>query len=525
MYESGNLPPSNLRGLPSRRPASLRRQWRRWSKTNGQPAQKVTPLPARRSQVSLPQIAPRPQEAAPPPQLPESPSPSAFASRFNLAPPEFLSVEPPTFPESRLQRFQRHLPPVDPPILPTETEGLRSRPSHSGPPHSQPRTPPPPKTRRPRPTSTGTVARSPRPRREKRHRRSLPKPALPLLYGARLLVLGVGMSAIAGTLLSLRDPATRLSEVEASTMGVTGSPQAMVEATTHWQLDREPESLKQSVQEAIAAYPNLSVGVFAFDVRTGTYLDIEATTAFSAASTIKLPVAVAFFQAVDAGEIRLDEPLILQPQHIVGGSGQMQQQPPGTQYNALDVAVKMMSDSDNTATNLLVDRLGGTKTLNPIFRSWGLEQTRLQNPLPDLEGNNMTAPQDLALVLARIERGELLSLASRDRLLAMMRQTHNETLLPASLGEGAIVAHKTGNIGTVLADAGLIDTPGGRRYIVVTIVRRPQNDDRAAEAIRDVSQRIYQYLEPTLPGTPLTETETDLASTTMPSRQATPTQN
>ncbi len=509
MYESGNPPPSNLRGLPSRRPASLRRQWRRWSQTNVQPAQKVTPLPTRRSQVSLPQIGPLPPADAseapsvPQPQLPEPPSFSDFAYRFNLAAPEFEIPPPPSFDDrgdTRLQRFQRHLTPDD---RPSEPEVRRA------PPKPERRPAPSPKARRPR-SRVAEPAVEP-PQRRPKPRRPLPKPVLPFLYGARLLVLGIGTSAIAGTLLSLRDPAAQLSQnVDTSSLSASGSPTEVVE-TANWRLDREPASLKASVREAIAAYPDLKVGVFAFDVSTGTYLNIDATAAFPAASTIKLPIAVAFFQAVDAGEIRLDEPLTLEADHIAEGSGQMQQQQPGTQYPALEVAVKMMADSDNTATNILVDRLGGMEVLNSTFRNWGLTRTELQNPLPDLEGTNTTSPEDLALVLASIERGELLSLSSRDRLLSMMRDTHNETLLPASLDEGAIVAHKTGNIGTVLADAGLIDTPGGRRYIVVAIVRRPHNDANAAEAIRDVSRRIYQYLEPTLPAAPLAD-EADLAS-------------
>ncbi|MBO9998224.1 MAG: serine hydrolase [Cyanobacteria bacterium SID2] len=258
-------------------------------------------------------------------------------------------------------------------------------------------------------------------------------------------------------------------------------------------LGQELTTLETSLQQLAAQYPGLTPGVSVVDVATGDYVAMSEMTAFPAASTIKIPILVAFFRAVDAGKVRLDEPLTMEAQHVAEGSGVMQYDEPGMQYPALEVALLMITQSDNTATNMLIDRLGGIDRLNAQFREWGLTETTLRERLPDLEGTNTTTPQELAKLLGQIERGELVSMRSRDRMFRIMERTVNDALLPQGLGEGASIAHKTGNLRSVLADAGSIDAPNGKRYIAVMLVRRPDEDERAADLIREMSAMVYDH--------------------------------
>jgi beta-lactamase class A len=240
-------------------------------------------------------------------------------------------------------------------------------------------------------------------------------------------------------------------------------------------------------------------GVFFVDLDTGGYLDLNGSSTFSAASTIKFPILVAFFQDVDAGKIRLDEKLTIKQELIGGGSGDMQYKPIGTKFTALETATKMIVISDNTATNMLIARLGGATALNQRFLSWGLTTTEIRNLLPDLAGTNTTTPRDLAQLMALVNQGELMSLRSHDRLLDIMRRTRTVTLLPRGLGEGATIAHKTGDIGSMVGDVGLVDMPNGKRYIAVAMVKRPHNDSRAQELIRQISRAAYQqFNKPTV---------------------------
>jgi beta-lactamase class A len=268
-------------------------------------------------------------------------------------------------------------------------------------------------------------------------------------------------------------------------------------------LGQELTDLKAQLEGIEAQVPGLTLSTFLYDLETQEYLNLNGGAPVSAASVIKVPILVAFLQAVDQGEVRLDEPLAIAADQIASGSGDMQMEPPGTIYTALETASWMIINSDNTATNMLIDRLGGAEKLNELFRSWGLEDTVIRNPLPDLDGTNTTSPEDLVSLLTLIDRGELLSLRSRDRMFAIMQRTYTDSLLPRGLGEGAIISHKTGDIGSLLGDAGIVDLPNGKRYVLAVLVQRPHNDGRAHELIHLVSQLAYSELSTPLQPDPI----------------------
>jgi beta-lactamase class A len=315
-----------------------------------------------------------------------------------------------------------------------------------------------------------------------------------LVYGTRLLILGVGVGVIAGTILSIWDPASRLmAGAEGGKPEPPAATKVSVPAGPDFRLDQEISGLKSDVQALVTQQAGLKAGLLFVDLDTNSYLDLNATQSFSAASTIKFPVLVAFFQDVDAGKIQLDEILIMRKDLVASESGEMQYQPVGSKFSALETANKMITVSDNTATNMLIDRLGGRTALDQRFQSWGLTATQIRNPLPDLEGTNTTSAKDLVTLMGMVNEGKLLSLRSRDRLFDIMRRTANRSLLPKGLGEGATIAHKTGDIGSLVGDIGMIDTPNGRRYLAAVLVNRPFNDDRAQELIRQISHTTYKY--------------------------------
>ena len=343
----------------------------------------------------------------------------------------------------------------------------------------------------------------PRPQASQRPgKRSVPRTVPPLVYATRLLILGVGIAVICGTLLSVVNGVTRASTVAAEEETTAGqknpadSASAAAVAPEALQLNQELGALKTQVQVLATENPTLTAGIFLVDLDTGSYLNFNGDTAFASASTIKVPILVAFFQAVEEGKVQLDQTLTLKSEHIVGGSGEMQDDAPGKKYSALEVAKKMIVVSDNTATNMMIELLGGAEVLNQQFANWGLRATVIRNNLPDLEGTNTTSPQDLINIIAQIDRGSLVSVKSRDRILQIMRQTKNDSLLPKGLGEGSVIAHKTGNINTMLADAGMVDLPNGKRYLVAVMVKHPPETEKPAQTlIREISRMSYRYLK------------------------------
>lgn len=252
--------------------------------------------------------------------------------------------------------------------------------------------------------------------------------------------------------------------------------------------------LQQRVSDLRSSYSGLRSGLFILDMDNGNFVDLNGDKVYPTASIIKLPILIAFFQDVDAGKIRLDETLTMTPDVIVGGSGEMQDDPAYSKYSVLTTITNMITISDNTATNMIIKRMGGINVLNQRFRSWGLQQTAIRNWLPDLKGTNTTTAHELVRLLAMLDKQKLLSSRSQAQALDILRRVHNRTLLPVGLGPGATIAHKTGDIGFLLGDAGIIEMPTGKHYLAAVLVESAYDDPAARDFIQDVSRVVYTYM-------------------------------
>ncbi|MDR3614613.1 MAG: class A beta-lactamase-related serine hydrolase [Candidatus Obscuribacterales bacterium] len=253
------------------------------------------------------------------------------------------------------------------------------------------------------------------------------------------------------------------------------------------------DKLKQKLMAA-SDVKKLRTGIFVFDPTNGRYVDMNGKEPFAAASMIKLPILVSLLAAIDRGEVKFDQQLSIRQDLITGGSGYLQYRPVNSKMSVKDTAWLMMVISDNTATNMIIDVLGGKEKCSAEFASWGLAQTRINNMLGDFAGTNKTSPYDLVYLLARVYRGEILSPAGKNWLTDVMLHTKIRTLLNPGLGPGATLGHKTGDIGTMVGDVGMVTAPGGATYFVSIQVERPFNDRRANALIRVLSKGIYPCL-------------------------------
>ncbi|MDJ0647706.1 MAG: serine hydrolase [Xenococcaceae cyanobacterium MO_188.B19] len=334
-------------------------------------------------------------------------------------------------------------------------------------------------------------------RRKRRRKKSVLSLPLPLKIALSLLVITVGLSTILGSAVSISNSvrAGINSQIPIIPENTAQNQQQLEKMFSVVSLGQELGNLKTKLQQVIAQYPKLQTELFIVDLTEKNYVNLQGGESIAAASTIKLPVLIAFFQDVDGGKIHLQEKLTMTENLKAGGSGGMQYQKTGTRYSALYTATQMMVTSDNSATNMIIERLGGQEKLNQRFADWGLNATTIRNPLPDLEGTNTTSAEDLGKLLIKLERGELVSLVSRDRILRIMSKVKTNTLLPKGLEKDATIAHKTGDIGSVLGDVGIIDMPNGTRYVAAVFVKRPKNDPQAKPLIQKISQTTYQHFK------------------------------
>lgn len=339
-----------------------------------------------------------------------------------------------------------------------------------------------------------------------RKRKNRPNPTNPIVVPrslailCRFAIITVGISTLLGSAIAITNSWNNqtipgnLKESASLSMAETKSSnlESLFSLVASGQ---EITPLTQNVQSLIQKYPQLKAGILIADLEKKSYVNLLATQTFSSASTIKIPILVAFFQDVDAHKIKLDELLTMRKDHVVDGSGSMQYEPVGKKFTARETATKMITISDNTATNMLIERLGGAKALNQRFADWGLNATKINKPLPDKGGTNTTSPENLSNLLLKIDRGELVSLASRDQILDIMKQTERNNLLPQGLDQGAKIAHKTGTLRSVLGDTGIIYLPDGQRYIASVLVKRPDDDPQAETLIQEISRTVYQYFQ------------------------------
>jgi beta-lactamase class A len=258
-------------------------------------------------------------------------------------------------------------------------------------------------------------------------------------------------------------------------------------------MGRELLWLKQRLAAVHSTYPVVSPGLFILDLSTGDYADLLSSKAFPAASVIKLPILMAFFQDVDAGKVSLSEKLVMRPELMASGSGYMQDLAPWSSFSAKYTVGKMIETSDNTATNMIIKRLGGAWALNKRFRSWGLQDTAIRRWLPDLRGTNTVSPQDLTLILSKLAKGSLLSPSSQANAIAILKTCHTRSLLYPGIGPGGEIAHKTGDIGFAIGDAGIVYMPNGRQYIAAVMLKRPYDDPRGRDYIQTISRITYSY--------------------------------
>ncbi len=273
---------------------------------------------------------------------------------------------------------------------------------------------------------------------------------------------------------------------------------------------KKEEDLINKWENLIMKNSDLDVSAFFLALDNQVFAEIKSNKKLPAASSIKVPILIVLLAMVEKQEILWDEKLILSEDTIGSGSGWMAYQQIGEYFPVYEVASEMIRVSDNTATNLLIKRLGGIKILNQKFNEIGLKDTQINNYLPDLKGTNVTSTKDLSLAMALVDNGYILNVSSRDIFREIMRKSKTNTLIPSGilrgLGKeskdtdyhlslkGYLVHNKTGDIGISYSDTALIQTPQNSKAFASFIVRGPFNDPRSPELIRNLSAELVPFL-------------------------------
>jgi len=247
-------------------------------------------------------------------------------------------------------------------------------------------------------------------------------------------------------------------------------------------------------------------GIVLEDLDSSEKWGLNENELFYAASVIKVPIMAAVFSAVERGEIALTDQIILKEEDFVGGSGVLQHLTPETSLSLQDIMMLMIIQSDNTATNILIDQVG-VEHIEQTMKEVGMEKSTFYNKLmmnnPKPKGFNQITAFEIAKLLKLMATRELVSTDTSERMIAIMKKQQIKDCLPEKLpspysnfNDGMTpweLAHKTGWIPGTRHDVGIFYV--GERKLIATVLSKGVDDLVSKQMLAQIGEEIYNYLQ------------------------------
>lgn len=243
-------------------------------------------------------------------------------------------------------------------------------------------------------------------------------------------------------------------------------------------------ALEAKVKGVLARAPG-QAWFFAKNLDSGANYGHRAAEQVRTASTIKLPIMAAVFAEVAAGRAKFTETLPLTKDNKVYGSGVLKEFSDGLRIPLRDLVHLMIVVSDNTATNMVLDRITAD-TVNRYAAEWGLTETFSMRKILGASGQpagaseagkleknkrfglGASTPRDMVTLLEKVERGEVVSAAASKEMMAILRRQQIQDGIARRMGDMK-VASKSGALDALRSDVGIVYGPGGRIAMAITV--------------------------------------------------------
>ncbi len=255
------------------------------------------------------------------------------------------------------------------------------------------------------------------------------------------------------------------------------------------------ETLDEKIHSAIGGFPG-TVGIFAKNLDSGTTYAFRADEKTRTASTIKLAILAATFAAVNEGKVKWTDLSTLHDSDKVSGSGVLGSEfSDGDKLPLSDLAHLMIVLSDNTATNLILDRITADY-VNEQMDKLGLKATRsmrkvrgdgavLKNasgfskagldPANEKYGIGSTTPREMVALIEKIERGQVVSKEASAEMIKILKRQQDHNGIARRMGDTP-VANKAGALDLFRADVGIVYSKRGRIAMAIYCDGIPQVD-------------------------------------------------
>jgi beta-lactamase class A len=268
----------------------------------------------------------------------------------------------------------------------------------------------------------------------------------------------------------------------------------------------KPQAIKrlilwQKLQDQLRAVDQQLDGVMGLavkDLTSGEQFFINGDEIMPQASSIKIAVLANLYLQAQQGKLKLTDGYTVRREDMVPGSDIMLGLTPGTTRLTLrDLATMMVAVSDNSATNVLIDRLG-VDNVNAMLEGLGLHGTRLRRKMMDLKAagegrENVSTPREMMTLLEIIYLGKLLNKDMTEDFLHVL-STHKQSALLEGLPEDATAASKPGELEAVRNDSGII-LVRNRPYVLCVMTAYLKDEHDGSAAIRKIAALTYSYFD------------------------------
>ena len=240
------------------------------------------------------------------------------------------------------------------------------------------------------------------------------------------------------------------------------------------------------------------LGVAILDLTTGQKFLLHADEVFPQASSIKIAVLAELYRQAQSGKLKLNDFYTVQASDLVPDSDIMGGLTPGvTRITLRDLATMMVAVSDNSATNVLIDRVG-MENVNGLMGSLSLTHTRLRRKMMDLKAasegrENISTPGEMMVLLENLYRGKVLNKEMTEDFFKVL-STHKSSFIPRELPEGLKIANKPGELEGVRNDSGVVFVEK-RPYVICVMTTYLQRERDGDEAISRISLAAYRMFD------------------------------